>query len=91
MSEGVEFDEDQFGMKPRPNYGGQPGTSRPGMPGGMQNSGYQVPSSARNEPKMVQFLMRHGLAKSPVAAQVILVVIIAINIIITYVVVKFLL
>jgi hypothetical protein len=78
MSSGVEFEEDSFSYKPKPRLSGGPAGSSPG-----------VPASVGNEPKMVQWLMRHGIAKSGTSAQVILIIVVIINIIITYVVIKY--
>jgi len=82
---GVEFDEDKFGYS---------GARMPGQntnPTATREQSYyaQHPGPTGNEPKMVQFLLRHGLAKSPNSAQVILIVIVIVNVIITYVVIKY--
>jgi hypothetical protein len=84
MSSGVEFDEDSF-SRPHPQVV-QGGYS---PAGGAVNSG--LPFSARNEPAMIRWLMRHHLAKSPAMAQGILIGLIIVNIIITYIVITYLL
>jgi hypothetical protein len=72
MVQGVEFDEEQSRYsRPQQNQGG----------GGFTTQQY---SPTGNEPKMVQWLLRHGYAKSPTSANVILLVVVALNIIIVY-------
>lgn len=74
-----------------PGYsGGMSGLSNlSGMAGNRSSPQRTSTAASRNEPKMVQFLMRHGIAKSPLTGQVILIVIVVLNIIITYVVIKY--
>ena len=85
MSNGVEFEEDQFGYGRKPfNQGGQVSQGVP-----VSNTQFANYGSARAEPKMTQWLMRHGFVKSPKGAQVILIAVVIINIIITFVVIKF--
>ncbi|MES2216207.1 MAG: hypothetical protein V4481_02830 [Patescibacteria group bacterium] len=86
MSSGVQFEEDSFSF----NKPAAP-SSAPTTSGGFQappNLGYGRPQLPSNTPKMAQWLMRHGI-KSPNAAQTILVVVVIVNIIITFVVIKF--
>jgi len=66
-----------------------PGSYSPTV-GGV-SAGSDLPFSARNEPAMVRWLMRHHLAKTPATAQGILIGLIIVNIIVTYVVIKYLL
>lgn len=87
-SSGVEFDEDNISYgaprqqqtysapQTRGSFGG------PSQPGVMIN---------RNDPKMVQWLMKHGFAKSPGAAQGILISLIILNALITYFVISYIL
>ncbi len=53
--------------------------SRPGMGG----------SGSKGEPKIVQWIMNHGLAKTPSMANGILIALILVNSIITYLVIHF--
>ena len=77
MALGVEFEEDKMNYSPqRPVTGGPVG--------GPSFGGNMGAPINRNDPKMVQWLMRKGFAKSPGAAQGILVTIIILNIAITY-------
>ncbi|MDE1975226.1 MAG: hypothetical protein KGI49_01810 [Patescibacteria group bacterium] len=78
MSGGVEFDEDRasYGGLKRPNFAGQAG-------------GYGDSSAGPDGSGMVGWLKRHGLAGSSSAAQGILIAVVIINIIITYIVVKY--
>ena len=73
MSNNVEFDVDKV------EY-----TSRPGM-----SSSSLMNSSGKNEPKMVQWLIRHGIVNSPHTAQAVLIVVVVINLVITYIIVKY--
>lgn len=80
MSEGIEFEEDNFG---RPStgahigaYGGSPGLSA---------QGFSIPS---NTPKMTAWLMKKGIAKSEKSATGVLLIVVAINIIITFIIFK---
>jgi hypothetical protein len=85
MASGVEFEEPGSGFRGRatvssggiPDFGGAP-----------PPPGYTDPRMA-NVPKMAQWLMKKGLARSPHVAQAILIAVIIINIIITFLVVRF--
>ena len=82
MTGSIEFDEDKI------NYG----VPRSVQVGGIgQFRGYNNSNLANlaNQPMFVRWLMKHGLAKSPATAQVILVVVVVINIIITFIVLKY--
>ena len=83
MSSGVEFEGDVNTYVHR-----APGASAPqqGVPQFTSNGRY-VPPSAK-EPPMVQWLMRHGI-KSPLAAQAVLIGIVVVNIIITYIIIRY--
>ena len=83
MSSGVEFEEDVNVYAHR-----APGSPAPrqGVPQFTSNGRY-VPPSAK-EPPMVQWLMKHGV-KSPIAAQAMLIGIVVVNILITFVVIKY--
>ncbi len=81
MSSGVEFDEDSLKYARRPVATG-------GFQSGQQYSFPGQPVGG-NEPKMVQWLMRKGIVKSPNAAQAILIGLVIVNIIITFVVIKY--
>lgn len=85
MASGVEFEEDKFSYKP-PSQVQTGFSSRPAFsaPTGQVNIN-------RNDPKMVQWLMRKGLANSPASAQAILLVVIIINLAITYSIIKYIL
>ncbi len=84
MASGVEFEEDKFTYTPkRPVLGGFSTSPSFGSGGG--------PTVNHNDPKMVQWLMRKGFATSPASAQAILVVVIIINIAITYFVISYIL
>lgn len=78
-SSGVEFDTDSasYGM-PRHSSGG-----------GNLGGGQWNPGMNRNDSKMVQWLIRHGFAKTSGAAQGILVTLMIINFIITYFVISY--
>ncbi len=86
MSTGVEFDEDKisYGAPRQQTYSAAPSSGAFGgsQPGAMIN---------RNDPKMVQWLMKKGFARTPGAAQGILIVVILINLIITYFVISYML
>jgi hypothetical protein len=78
MLNNVEFETDKV------EYDTRPRTS----------SGYVAPGTGGingNEPRMVRWLMRKGIAKSPLMGQVILIGLIVVNLIITYIVIKYLL
>ncbi len=78
MVQGVEFDEE------KKIYG------RPQVPPGgasyynHQQQNMETYSPIENEPKMVQWLIRHGYAKSPNVGRIVLLIAIGINIVITY-------
>jgi hypothetical protein len=83
MVTGVEFDEDKFSYAPtRQNKA--PGAS--GAPDRYNKLQYSSRASG-----LSGWLISHGWAKSEKAAQGILLAIVVINIIITYIVVKYLL
>lgn len=73
----VEFEVDkmQYGTKPQASSG-------------YVNAG--ATSIQGNEPKMIRWLMKKGIVKSPAAGQTILVVLIIINFVITYAVITYL-
>jgi hypothetical protein len=78
MSTGVEFDEDKisYGAPRQQTYSAPPASGGfGGQPGAMIN---------HNDPKMVQWLMRKGIVKSPAAAQTLLILVVIINIALTY-------
>ena len=92
MSAEVQFDEDNnFGSSSNSNpstgsFGG-PVYHTPGIPStGFQGYNNPVPS---NEPKMVQWLIRHNWVSSPKGANAVLLVIVAINILIMFVLIKY--
>ena len=76
-SSGVEFDEDKLKYAPRSSASG--GSYTPLNRYGSPNT----------EPKMVQWLMKKGIVKSPATAQIVLITLVIINIIITFVVIKY--
>jgi hypothetical protein len=76
MSSGVEFDEDKF------SYSKPPVQASAGMP--QMTYGRPIPDNA---PKMAKWLMRHGI-KSTASAQTVLVIVVIINIIVTFIVVN---
>ncbi|MEK7642068.1 MAG: hypothetical protein AAB365_03730 [Patescibacteria group bacterium] len=81
MSSGVEFDEDKLKYTPRPVAGG-----------GFQPNQYAFSAQqggGGNEPRMVRWLMKKGIVKSPNTAQVVLIGLVVINIIITVVVISY--
>lgn len=84
MSTGVEFEEDSFNISPThaQSSGGGPTFQSPSA---MYSQGY----SGGEERGMAGWLMRHGLAKSPQTAQIIMLGIVVINIIITFVALKY--
>jgi len=81
MSSGVEFDEDSFGQN-RPQQSGLPAGSM--VPRQFTNATAQPEFTG-----IVGWLIRHRLAKSPQGAQKILIGIVAINIIITFIMIKY--
>lgn len=76
-SSGVEFDEDKLKYAPR--------TASSGRSYAPMNQ-YGTPST---DPRMVRWLIRKGIVKSPAAAQVILITLVIINLVITFVVIKY--
>lgn len=74
MANGVEFDEDKF------RYGRPPGFVEKTPGGEYVQTG--------NEPAMTRWLMKHGMAKSPFTAQLILVIVVLLNIAITYFIIR---
>ena len=79
MSSGVEFDEEGSSYA-RPNVSRNNNVGRP-------NSNFGAPpeySPTGNEPAMVRWLLKHGYVKSPMVADIVLLVVVALNIIITY-------
>ena len=83
MVSGVEFDEDKI------DYGGPRAIRRPSSTAGGPAPAYNVAQYNARGSGMAGWLVSHGWAKSETAAQIILIVIVLINIVITYVVVKF--
>lgn len=81
MSSGVEFDEDKisYGVKPRYTNMASPA------------SGGYSPMTGGDQPGMVGWLIRKNIAKTPGAAQGILIVLVITNIIITFFVINYLL
>ena len=73
----IEFDEDKYGLKP--NAGNSSGTL---------NTVYS-PAPAKKQPSMIAWLIKHGLAKSTNSANAILLVIVAINIVISIIIIRF--
>lgn len=80
MSSGVEFEEDKMGYAVKRQ---QFSNSQPTFVGGVGIN--------NSDPKMIQWLMRKGIVKSSGAGQVVLIVILLLNVIITYFIIKFLL
>ena len=86
MASGVEFDEDSFAS----TGARRPGTSNYTNNFSTGNAGFQgfnAPNS--NDPAMVQWLMKHGFAKSRKAAEGVLIGVIAVNMLIMFVTIKF--
>jgi hypothetical protein len=81
MSSGIEFEEDSFSR----NYAKPANTGASNQNYSYNN--YEQPA----ERGITGWLMKHGLAKSPQGAQVIMLVIVVINMIITGVFLTFLL
>jgi hypothetical protein len=71
MSSGIEFEEDNFSK-----HYAQPTNSA-------QNYSYNNYNTPPEEKGLSGWMMKHGLAKSPQGAQVIMLIIIVINMIIT--------
>ncbi len=83
MSSGVEFDEDRI------NYGAPQSERRnaPSSFAGSPTSGGA--NSFGRQPKMIQWLMDKGIAKSPNMAQMILIGMVIFNLVVTFIVLKF--
>ena len=79
MSSGIEFDEDKF------NYSSKP---QPNSSGGVNMQGGYPQRDAGG---IVGWLIRKGWAKTEASANIILLVVVVINIIVTVLVVKLLL
>jgi hypothetical protein len=79
MASGIEFDEDKFNYSSKPQPNGSGGTSMQG----------RYPQ--REAGGIVGWLVRKGWAKSETSANIILLVVVVINIVITILVVKLLL
>ena len=85
MAEGVEFDEDK-------NNFARPATHPPAQPvfsGGGAPVGGPIGVGGGKIPGMSRWLIEHGFAGSSTAAQVILIAVVVINILITFVIVKY--
>lgn len=78
MSSGVEFDEDALKYAPRPNMHTSSGSYSVNQ--------YGTPST---EPRMVQWLMKKGIVKSPATAQVVLIALVVVNIVVTFIIIKY--
>jgi len=80
MSSGVEFDEEGSSYA-RP--------SAPRNTVGRANSDFGAPqyTPTGNEPAMVRWLLRHGYVKTPAAANIVLLVLVGLNVVVTYFVV----
>jgi hypothetical protein len=81
MSNGVEFDEDNFSYRPVRQQ------TAPGVAPGPAL--YVRPQYASQASGMTGWLISHGWAKSKGAAQGIMIGIVVVNIIITYIMVRF--
>ncbi|MEI6304769.1 MAG: hypothetical protein WCP09_01990 [Candidatus Taylorbacteria bacterium] len=81
MSSGVEFDEEGSSYA-RPNVSRNNNVGRP-------NSNFDAPqyTPTGNEPAMVRWLLRHGYVKTPAAANIVLLVLVGLNVVVTYFVV----
>ena len=78
MSNGVEFDEDKFSFnKP---------VSRPGV---QQPTNYGGSMSGGSVPPLAQWMISKHIVKSAAAAQGVLIGLVVVNIIITFVVIRF--
>ncbi len=82
MSTGVEFDEEGSSF------------ARPAViPGGANYTGQQQQQQQKeyspnsNEPRMIQWLMLHGYIKNPKIGYIVLIVVVGLNVLITYFVV----
>lgn len=89
MVSGIEFDEDTSSYVRKPT--GQHNAGAPGSFPGAQNFAESRYPGSSTESAMVRFLIKHHLASSPQTAQIYLIAIVIINIIVTFVVIKFLL
>lgn len=78
MSSGVEFEADNFDYK-RPQQSG--GGLSPNQNNGSSYTNGDIPG-------FTGYLIRHGIAKSPEAAQGIMICILIVNIIITVIIIK---
>lgn len=79
MSNGVEFDVDKV------EYSSRRSSPRVNIPSNFDGNF----GSNSAEPKMSRWLMGKGLVKSPQSAQKILIAVVIINIIITFIIVKY--
>ena len=75
MSSGVEFDEDKLKYAPR-------------SAGGFSGGGGYTPG-AENQSRMARWLMAKGIVKSPSAANAVLITLVAINIVVTFIVITY--
>lgn len=73
MSNGVEFDEDKYGLA--------------GQTSAQQR--FAGPQSGRVNSKMAQWLITKGIVKTETGAQAVLLVVVILNIIITYFVIQY--
>jgi hypothetical protein len=80
MVEGVEFDEE------KKTYARPPGAPVSFSGGNSFNEHPYSPNGS--EPKMIQWLLRHGYAKTPAVGNVILLIVVVLNILIAYFVFK---
>jgi hypothetical protein len=86
MSSGVEFDEDKF------SYGVKPQSSAGKTSGGFSTPNAYAPASYANDasqPRMVRFMIKHGLAKTPKVAQAYLVALVIIDFIAAFILIKY--
>ena len=96
MASGVEFEEDSFGQN-RPAAGPSSAEQVPNSFGNMAGGLSYVPTNSRygaaNQARggMAGWLIRHRLAKTPEAAQKVMIGIVVFNLIVTFVVIKFVL
>ncbi len=87
MSSGVQFEEDNLNFsKPHPT---SPGGSSSQSTTSAQFANYSR-FGGHNSSKMVQWLIKKGVVKSPNSAQAILILVVIINTLITFVVIKYL-
>jgi len=86
MSDQVQFEEDNF------SYNSSKKSSAPGAPASNISVGYGHPQYDANIPRgMAGWLIKNGISKSPNSAQVILVAFVIFNVIITFIIIKYLL